>query len=145
MDISKDYGADKLIIDATGMGGAIEQDLRVACVELQIQFIPFVFTGGPKGTKTQIYRDYVSYIQQNLVKIPHPDEKIAAPNGKHDDYCDSSAIALHACLQMLPASGTFASVSLKQTGTNRRSTKRNPVFTTSKRSHSINKGGLRGI
>jgi len=175
MAICKDYGADKLIIDATGMGGAIEQDLRVACVELQIQFIPFVFTGGPKGTKTQIYRDYVSYIQQNLVKIPHPDglepnqaklvnkwlrehidleytmdaanktEKIAAPNGKHDDYCDSSAIALHACLQMLPASGTFASVSLKQTGTNRRSTKRNPVFTTSKRSHSINKGGLRGI
>tara|TARA_Y100001937_G_scaffold2022_1_gene2534 strand:- start:1601 stop:3256 length:1656 start_codon:yes stop_codon:yes gene_type:complete len=175
MAICKEYGADKLIIDATGMGGAIEQDLRVACVELQIQFIPFVFTGGPKGTKTQIYRDYVSYIQQNLVKIPHPDglepnqaklvnkwlrehidleytmdaanktEKIAAPNGKHDDYCDSSAIALHACLQMLPASGTFASVSFKQTGTNRRSTKRNPVFTTSKRSHSINKGGLRGI
>jgi len=117
----------------------------------------------------------VSYIQQNLVKVPHPDglepnqaklvnkwlrehidleytmdaanktEKIAAPNGKHDDYCDSSAIALHACLQMLPSSGTFASVSFKQTGTNRRSTKRNPVFTTSKRSHSLNKGGLRGI
>jgi len=175
MAISKDYGADKLIIDATGMGGAIEQDLRVACVESQIQFIPFVFTGGPKGTKTQIYRDYVSYIQQNLVKVPHPDglepnqaklvnkwlrehidleytmdaanktEKIAAPNGKHDDYCDSSAIALHACLQMLPSSGTFASVSFKQTGTNRRSSKRNPVFTTSKRSHSLNKGGLRGI
>jgi len=53
MDISKDYGADKLIIDATGMGGAIEQDLRVECVESQIQFIPFIFTGGPKGTKTQ--------------------------------------------------------------------------------------------
>jgi len=175
MTISKDYGADKLIIDATGMGGAIEQDLRVACVESQIQFVPFVFTGGPKGTKTQIYRDYVSYIQQKLVKIPHPDdlepnqaklvekwlrehidleytmdaanktEKIAAPSGKHDDYCDSSAIALHACLQMLPASGTFASVSVKQTGTSRRTVERRPVFRTSRRSHSLNKGGLRGI
>ena len=175
MAISKDYGADKLIIDATGMGGAIEQDLRVACIESQIQFIPFVFTGGPKGTKTQIYRDYVSYIQQNLVKVPHPDglepnqaklvnkwlrehidleytmdaanktEKIAAPNGKHDDYCDSSAIALHACLQMLPASGTFASVSVQQQGGNMRRAARNPVFTTSKRSHTLNKTSLRGI
>jgi hypothetical protein len=175
MAISKDYGADKLIIDATGMGGAIEQDLRLACIELQIQFIPFVFTGGPKGTKTQIYRDYVSYIQQNLVKVPHPDglepnqaklvnkwlrehidleytmdaanktEKIAAPSGKHDDYCDSSAIALHASLQMLPSTGTFASISLKQGGTSRRAAKRNPIFTTAKRSQSLNKGGLRGI
>ena len=175
MAISKEYGAGKLIIDATGMGGAIEQDLRVECVEEQIQFIPFVFTGGPKGSKTQIYRDYVSYIQQKLVKIPHPDnlepqhaklvnkwvrehidleytmdaanktEKIAAPSGKHDDYCDSSAIALHASLQMLPASATFASVSLKQTGTNRRTGGRNPVFATARRSHNINKRGLRGI
>ena len=175
MAISKEYGADKLIIDATGMGGAIEQDLRVACIESQIQFIPFVFTGGPKGTKTQIYRDYVSYIQQKLVKVPHPDglepnqaklvnkwlrehidleytmdaanktEKIAAPSGKHDDYCDSSAIALHACLQMLPASGTFASVSVQQQGGNVRRASRNPVFTTSKRSHTLNKTGLRGI
>jgi hypothetical protein len=72
-------------------------------------------------------------------------EKIAAPNGKHDDYCDSSVMALHACLQMLPASATFASVSLKQSGTSRRAAERRPLFRTSRRSQSINKGGLRGI
>jgi hypothetical protein len=107
-----------------------------------MHFIPFIFTGGPKGTKTQAYRDYVSYIQQGIVKIPHPEglppeeaklvnkwlrehieleyvmdaanktERIAAPDGKHDDYCDSSVMGIHAALSMMPASATFASVQL---------------------------------
>jgi hypothetical protein len=70
-----DFGADRVIIDATGIGGAIEQEIKLACISSkpQIQFIPFIFTGGPKGSKTQIYRDMVSYIQQGQVKVPHPD------------------------------------------------------------------------
>ena len=39
-------------------------------------------------------------------------EKIAAPDGKHDDYCDSTVIALHAALGMLPPESSFSSVSL---------------------------------
>ena len=26
---------------------------------------------GPKGTKTQVYRDYVSYVQKGQVKVPN--------------------------------------------------------------------------
>ena len=121
MDVARALGADKVIIDATGIGGAIEQDIRRACIDDSIHFIGFVFTGGPKGTKTQMYRDYQSYLQQGRVRVPDPKnlpkdtakyvnkwirehidleytmdaanktEKIAAPSGKHDDYCDSSA------------------------------------------------------
>ena len=117
----------------------------------------------------------MSYIQQNLVKVPHPDglepnqaklvnkwlrehidleytmdaanktEKIAAPTGKHDDYCDSTAVALHACLSMLPPSASFASVSIQQSGTTRRSATKRGVFTTSRRSQRLNKGRLSGI
>ena len=39
-------------------------------------------------------------------------EKISAPDGKHDDYCDSTVIALHAALGMLPPESSFSSVSL---------------------------------
>jgi len=142
MDIARGFGADRLIIDATGMGGAIEQDIRVASIESGIQFIPFIFTGGAKGSKTQVYRDMVSYLQKQQVIIPDPKdlpaneaklvnkwyrehvdleyvmdaanktEKISAPSGKHDDYCDSTAIALHGALSMLPISGNFSSVSI---------------------------------
>jgi len=140
MDVAINLGADRLIVDCTGIGGAIEQDLRMACINSnpQIYFIPFVFTGGPRGTKTQVYRDYVSYIQQKLVKIPTPSnlpphqqrlmnkffrehldleytmdtanktEKIAAPSNKHDDYCDSSVMAIHATLSMLPGTASVA-------------------------------------
>ena len=146
MDVALGLGADRVIIDATGIGSAIEQDLRVACINAGIHFIPFVFTGGPKGSKTQAYRDYQSYIQQERVKIPNPagleglaakgvnkwirehielqyvmdaankTERIAAPTGKHDDYCDSSMIGLHATLTMLPASagGSFGSSSVSK-------------------------------
>tara|TARA_R110000744_G_scaffold220461_1_gene339277 strand:- start:1197 stop:2864 length:1668 start_codon:yes stop_codon:yes gene_type:complete len=140
--IANSYGADKLIIDATGIGGAIETEMRIACMESGIHFLPFIFTGGPRGTKTQIYRDMVSYFQKNQVLIPDPKnlppkdaklvnkwyrehvdleytmdaanktEKISAPSGKHDDYCDSTAIALHAALSMLPSSGSFSSVTI---------------------------------
>ena len=142
ISVANNYNAGRLIIDATGIGGAIEQEMRLACMESGIHFLPFVFTGGPKGTKTQIYRDMVSYFQKDQVLVPDPKnlppeqaklvnkwyrehvdleytmdaanktEKIAAPSGKHDDYCDSTAIALHAALSMLPVSGNFASVSV---------------------------------
>ena len=177
MDIASDYGAERVIIDATGIGGAIEQEIRLACIEHkpQIHFIPFIFTGGPRGSKTQVYRDYVSYIQQGLVRVPHPDgleapqaklvnkwlrehidleyvmdaanktEKIAAPDGKHDDYCDSSVIALHASLAMLPTGSSVASVNIQQSGQRRRNTSKRTLFTTTRRSKSINKGRLSGI
>ena len=116
-----------------------------------------------------------SYIQQGQVKVPHPKdldppeaklvnkwlrehidleytmdaanktEKISAPTGKHDDYCDSTAVALHACLSMLPPSASFASVSIQQTGTSRRSAPKRGVFTTTRRSQKVNKGRLSGI
>ena len=140
MDVSINLGATRLIVDCTGIGGAIEQDLRVACINSspQIQFIPFIFTGGPRGTKTQVFRDYVSYVQQKIIKVPDPNtlpahqkrlmnkwfrehidlqytmdianktEKIAAPDNKHDDYCDSSVIAIHATLSMLPGAPSVA-------------------------------------
>jgi hypothetical protein len=176
VDTARDFGAERIIIDATGIGGAIEQDIRKACYEDGIHFIPFVFTGGPKGTKTQAYRDYVSYIQQGIIKIPHPKdlnsddaklvnkwirehceleyvmdaaqktEKIAAPAGKHDDYCDSSVMGVHACLSMSPASATFASANMS--GNTRRNVTNSTipsVFRTGKRGNTLNKripGGL---
>ena len=175
MEVATQMKADKLIIDATGIGGAIEQDLRVACISTspQIHFIPFVFTGGPKGTKTQVYRDYVSFVQQGIIYIPNPKlqppeyaklinkwlrehieleyvmdaanktERIAAPEGKHDDYCDSSVIGIHAALTMLPGSGTFGSSKSKaprrvtnQAGGNY---SQGSLFTTRQRKPTLNK------
>ena len=175
MEVATQMKADKLIIDATGIGGAIEQDLRVACISTspQIHFIPFVFTGGPKGTKTQVYRDYVSFVQQGIIYIPNPKlqppeyaklinkwlrehieleyvmdaanktERIAAPEGKHDDYCDSSVIGIHAALTMLPGSGTFGSSKSKapRRVTNQAGGKysQGSLFTTRQRKPTLNK------
>ena len=72
-------------------------------------------------------------------------EKIAAPANKHDDYCDSSAVALHAALSMLPPSASFASVSIQQTGTTRRTEPARGLFTTTRRSQKLNKGRLTGL
>jgi hypothetical protein len=181
MEVSRVLGADKLIIDATGIGGAIEQDLRVACIQSvpQIHFIPFVFTGGPKGTKTQAYRDYVSFVQQKRVIIPNPDklepqaaklvnkwlrqhveleyvmdaadktERIAAPDGKFDDYCDSCVMGLHATLTMLPGSGYFGTTRLTPPSTvNRDNIPRESsksIFTTRQRRVKLNKHKMRAI
>ena len=144
IDVATNFNASRLIVDCTGIGGAIEQDLRVACIPKSIHFLAFIFTGGPKGTKTQVYRDYVSFVQQGQIRVPNPDklelnesklmkrwlrqhidleyvmdianktEKISAPDTKHDDYCDSSVMAIHAALSMLPAEGTFASLSVEK-------------------------------
>jgi hypothetical protein len=178
MDIATKMRADKLIIDATGIGGAIEQDLRVACISTspQIHFVPFIFTGGPRGTKTQVYRDYVSFVQQGVIHIPNPElqppqyakvinkwlrehieleyvmdaanktERIAAPEGKHDDYCDSSVIGIHAALTMLPGSGTFGSTNSKAskhtTYEKRGNYSQGSLFTTRQRKVQLNKHGL---
>ena len=176
VDTARDFGAERIIIDATGIGGAIEQDIRKACYEDGRHFIPFVFTGGPRGTKTQAYRDYVSFIQQGIVKIPHPKdlepneaklvnkwirehceleyvmdaanktERIAAPDGKHDDYCDSSVMGIHACLSMTPASATFASTNIsRSTPRPNQNTDIPSIFRTGKSRNTLNKripGGL---
>ena len=180
MDITNKLRASRLIVDCTGIGGAVEQDLRLACIDAGVHFVPFVFTGGPKGTKTQMYRDFVSYIQQGRVKVPNPEhlepdmaklvhkwtrehieleytmdaanktEKIAAPNGKHDDYCDSSAMGIHATLSMLPMTGNFGqsivSRPINRTqGLGRVRHSQGPLFSTTTRKHQLNKQTLRGL
>jgi len=179
MDVTTQLGASRLIVDCTGIGGAVEQDLRLACINAGIHFVPFVFTGGPKGTKTQMYRDFVSYIQQGRVKVPNPThltpdiaklvhkwtkehidleytmdaanktEKIAAPSGKHDDYCDSSAMGILATLSMLPMTGNFGqsivSRKINKTSHEYRNNSGRPIFSTTQRKARLNKHSLRGI
>ena len=180
MDVTNQLGANRLIVDCTGIGGAVEQDLRLACMNSNVHFVAFVFTGGPKGTKTQMYRDFVSYVQQSRVKVPNPEglepneaklihkwtkehidleytmdvanktEKISAPSSKHDDYCDSSAMAVHATLSMLPMSGNFGQSIVsrrinKNHGINRPNHSGGPLFTTTRRNVTLNKQPLRGL
>ena len=176
IDVAKSFNADRLIVDATGIGGAIEQDIRVDCIKEEIHFIPFIFTGGPKGTKTQVYRDYVSYVQQGCIKVPDPKnlppdqsrlmnkwyrehvtleytmdaanktEKIAAPDGKHDDYCDSSVIGIHACLGMLPPESSFASVNVShKSRMPQKYSGASPVFGKTSRTFTVNKQSPGGI
>tara|TARA_R110002020_G_scaffold474668_1_gene706688 strand:- start:428 stop:1639 length:1212 start_codon:yes stop_codon:yes gene_type:complete len=178
MAVCNSLGAARLIVDCTGIGGAIEQDLRIASINStpQIHFLPFVFTGGPRGTKTQVYRDYVSYIQQGVVKVPHPKnlaphqqrimnkwfrehvdleytmdaanktEKIAAPDGKHDDYCDSSVMALHATLTMLPGAASVGGGKsssgrvMRELTQGRGGYTKSTLFTTKPRQVRLNKG-----
>ena len=177
MVVANELGATRLIVDCTGIGGAVEQDLRLACLNSspQIQFIPFVFTGGPRGSKTQIYRDYVSYIQQLRIVVPNPEslpphkkklahkwirehidleytmdaanktEKIAAPSGKHDDYCDSSVMGIHATLSMLPGTATVTSANVgkerqRSHSVNVGGYSNSTLFTTKARKPGINKG-----
>ena len=45
--------------------------------------------------------------------IANKTEKISAPDTKHDDYCDSSVMGIHAALSMLPSEGTFGSVNIE--------------------------------
>ena len=180
MDVTNQLGANRLIVDCTGIGGAVEHDLRMACLDSDVHFVPFVFTGGPRGTKTQMYRDFQSYVQQGRVKVPNPEglepndaklmhkwtrehidleytmdaanktEKISAPSGRHDDYCDSSAMALHATLSMLPMSGNFGK-SIVSTPINKPHQARagqhssQVLFTTRPRNVTLNKQGLRGF
>ena len=181
MDVVERLGATRLIVDCTGIGGAVEHDLRLASLEVGVHFVAFVFTGGPKGTKTQMYRDYQSFIQQGRVRVPNPQglvgeeakmmhkwtrehmdleytmdianktEKISAPSGRHDDYCDSAAMALHATLSMLPMTGNFGK-SIVSTPINRTSgmgrpqySGPTPLFATTRRKMPLNKEPLRGM
>jgi len=181
MEVANILGAERVIIDATGIGGAIEQDIRMGCIDGGMHFFPFVFTGGPRGTKTQVFRDYVSFIQQGRVKVANPallpphqaklinkwlrehidlqytmdiankTEKIAAPETKHDDYCDSSVIGLHATLGMLPAGSAFTSIKLDKNSPTHRNkgnlgnyTNRS-LFTTRQRKPHANKYKIQGL
>ena len=179
MDVTTQLRANRLIVDCTGIGGAVEQDLRLACLDASVHFVPFVFTGGPKGTKTQMYRDFISYIQQGRVKVPNPEnlepnesklinkwtrehidleytmdaanktEKIAAPSGKHDDYCDSSAMGLHATLSMLPMTGNFSQTIISKPISRRTNGSLSPsspkLFRTKQRKATLNKHSISGF
>ena len=77
-------------------------------------------------------------------------ERISAPDGKHDDYCDSSVMAIHAALSMLPSEGTFASVSIENKKTyNTRATAISKggmgMIRSRKRNNTFNKRSLRGV
>lgn len=178
MIVADKFEASRVIIDATGIGGAIEQEIRLECLPRSIHFLPFVFTGGAKGSKSYVYRDYVSFMQQGLIKIPNPEnleapeaklvwkwyrehadieyvmdatqktEKISAPNGKHDDYCDSSVLGIHAALSMLPGQGTFTGASISKRGATAPTQgkySRTSLVTTSRRSTKVFKRNMRGI
>ena len=81
--------------------------------------------------------------------VANKTEKIAAPSGKHDDYCDSSVIGIHATLSMLPSGGTFGGSKVSQS-----TPKMNPstrtrqgysgtgLFTTKQRRNTLRKPGL---
>ena len=142
MEVAKSFDAVRLVLDATGIGGAFETELRMDCITSSIQFIPFIFTGGARGSKGQVYRDFVSFLQQNKIKLPDVEfqqtetakvmakwyrqhceieyvmdvtnktEKISAPKGKFDDYCDSSVLGIHGALSMLPGEANFSSVTI---------------------------------
>jgi hypothetical protein len=82
--------------------------------------------------------------------IANKTEKISAPDTKHDDYCDSSVMAIHAALSMLPSEGTFASVSIenkKSYNTRATSISRGGMgmVRSRKRKNTFNKRALRGI
>ena len=126
-----------------------------------------------------MYRDYQSFIQQGRVRVPNPanlvgderkmlykwtkehidleytmdisnkTEKISAPSGRHDDYCDSSAMAIHATLSMLPMEGNFSqSIVSRPINKGHQVAQRHgmgPLLTTGRRNPSLNKRPLRGI
>jgi len=176
--VAEKFEASKVIIDATGIGGAIEQEIRMECIPRSIHFLPFVFTGGAKGSKTYVYRDYVSFMQQGLIKVPNPEtlephsaklvwkwyrehtdieyvmdatqktEKIMAPSGKHDDYCDSSVLGIHASLSMLPEQGSFTGTSIAKRGianTGQGKYSRASLITTGRRRNTPFKRKLRNL
>ena len=178
IQIADQFDAKRIIIDATGIGGAIEQEIRLECIPRSIHFLPFIFTGGSKGSKSYVYRDYVSFVQQGLVKVPNPEnlpppqaklvwkwyrehvdleyvmdatqktEKIMAPSGKHDDYCDSSVLGIHGTLSMLPAEGTFSGINVAKRGSRnvrRGSYSGAPIITTGRRRGTTFKRELRNL
>jgi len=142
MEVAKSFDAVRVVLDATGIGGAFETELRMECITSSIQFIPFIFTGGVRGSKGQVYRDFVSFLQQDKIKLPdlefqqtetakvmakwyrqhceieyvmdatNKTEKISAPKGKFDDYCDSSVLGIHGALSMLPGEASFSNVTI---------------------------------
>jgi hypothetical protein len=77
--------------------------------------------------------------------IANKTEKIAAPSNKHDDYCDSSVIAIHATLSMLPGTASVAGGANKGIpnspyGKHVGSYTKSSLFTTKQRRVPLNKG-----
>ena len=77
-------------------------------------------------------------------------QKIAAPSGKHDDYCDSSAMGIHATLSMLPSSGTFGSSNVssnvsRRAGPTRKGYSTHGIFNTRRRNSRLNKPSLSNL
>jgi len=73
-------------------------------------------------------------------------EKIAAPDNKHDDYCDSSVLAIHATLTMLPGAASVGGASkgpsrvMRDLNSSRGGYTKSTLFTTKQRKVRLNKG-----
>ena len=85
-----------------------------------------------------------------VMDIANKTEKISAPDTKHDDYCDSSVMGIHAALSMLPAEGSFASVSVENKKSYKNSTLGKAsgnmgVFTSKKRTNPFSKRRIRWL
>ena len=100
--------------------------------------------GEAKKLMWKWYREHcnIEYVMDSTQKT----EKIAAPNGKHDDYCDSSVIGVHSALSMLPASASLSSVTVKKkTKTRRGRHSRSSLTTSGRRNSSTGKRYIRGL
>jgi hypothetical protein len=53
------------------------------------------------------FREHVDL--EYVMDAANKTERISAPTGKHDDFCDSAVLGIHATLAMLPGSATVAS------------------------------------
>ena len=91
---------------------------------------PDVQEGEAKKLMWKWYREhcFLEYIMDNTQKT----EKISAPNGKHDDYCDSSVLGLHGALAMLPGEASFSSLNIEKTRNRRFEGTPTSTFATSK-------------
>ena len=71
---------------------------------------PELQTGEASKLMGKWYRQHceIEYIMDTTNKT----EKIAAPKGKHDDYCDSAVLGIHGSLSMLPGEANFSNVTI---------------------------------
>jgi hypothetical protein len=89
------------------------------------------------------YREHLDleYVMDSSQKT----EKISPPNGKHDDYCDSSVLGIYATLSMLPVTSTFSSALINTPSNTRGRYTQGPLLTRGSRAPRINKNIPSGL
>lgn len=114
VDFLEDYRVDTIMSDATGTGSSVTEFLQDRLPGIEV--IPFVFTQKgndeiytyylnelesgrityPAGPETMQTPEYISFIFQHTVLVKTLKGKLMschAPEGEHDDYSDSAALA----------------------------------------------------